>query len=576
MLMLVAGLACPPAIQGQEPVFIDDFAGAVVDATRWQVFLPFTNTPPSTVRTTNGTLELFRRGVVEAIPAMPPALDIEGRVRFVGDADTLSVVFRSDLTVTNQAERRGVQAALQQGTGRVFLIPEPFVVTPIVGAYPIGRDTNVAFRVTDNGEIVRLYLQDFFQPILTATITNRRGSRLAVYNLNGTTSRARVDDLRVHALQTSIFLDDALVRTGVVRRSTPARVRLQSVFTNGSVFYTLDGSVPSFVSAEYNAPLMLSNSATIRAVAYRGDFLASSHSSAIEFQYLPQVRLTNETPGGGLVSLDPPGPYLSNQVVTLTAMPAPGWQFLRWSGAARGTSASTQITLTNHLAFRAVFGTVLTVSAIGSGQIQVVAPGPVHDYGAVTRLLARPDLGHYFVRWANALTGSVSPVTFTVTNAGPGVSALFAPLNAGQVGLTVLLEGTGTGTVAVSPALNVFGSGQTVTLTAVPDPDQVWLGWAGASGGSVNPLNLLMNESKTVSARFAPGVRFDPAALRLESGGFHLSIQGMPGFVFDLEQSTNLATWTPVATITNVTGRVEYRHSTAAQPAGAFYRVVAP
>lgn len=564
------------SVRSQTPYFADDFSTNRVDTNRWRVHLPFTNPPASTVRPTNGMVELFRRGILEAVPPMPARFDLEGRFRFLGDADTLTLVFRSDLSVTNQEERRGVQAALQEATGRVFLVPEPYATTPVAGTYTIGRDTNVAFRVTDNGETVRLFVQDFFQPVVTANITNRRGNRLVIYNLNGTASRTRLDDLSVYPLETSVFLDDTLMRTGAVRRSTPVRLRFQSIFTNSVIFYTLDGSLPSFVSTEYTAPFSLSNSATIRAVAYSADFLASSLSSAIEFQYLPLVRLTNETPGGGVVTFTPTGPYFSNQVVTVSALAAPGWQFLRWEGAAAGTNATNQITMTNHLAVRAVFGTTPAFTVIGNGQVQTVPAGPILNYGTVTRLLALPAAGSYFLRWANSVTGSVSPATFTLTNPAPAVTALFSSMASNQVSLTVLLDGAGT--VGVSPAANVFTNGQTVTLTARPDLNQVFLGWAGdgAGNGATNPLSLLLAGSKTVRARFAPAVRFETTSLRADSNGFRLTLTGglKPGL--ELQRSTNLSDWATVLALTNVGGSMLFQHTEATNYQRLFYRVVGP
>jgi hypothetical protein len=569
-----AAAVCWAGAEG--PIFFDRFDSGPVDPSRWRVVLPFNNPPPTTVRITNGTLELFRRGIVEAHPSLPSSMDLEGRFRFIGDGDTLSIVFRSDLTVTNQSERRGVQAALQQTTGRVFLIPEPFATTPIAGAFTIGKETNVNFRITDNGTTVRLFVQDFFQPVITAVITNRRGSNLAVYNLNGTTSRTQVDEIAVYALQTSVFLDDVLVRTGSVRRSTPTRVRLQSIFTNSAIYYTLDGSLPSFVSTEYTSAFSLSNSATIRAVAYTADFLTTSLSPPIEFQYLPLVRLTNQTQGGGAITFEPAGPYFSNQVVNLTALAAPGWQFLRWEGAVTGQSISNQLVMTNHLALRAVFGTTATITLLGTGEVTSVPTGPQFEYGTTLRLLARPATGQFFLRWANAVTGNVSPATLLVTNATPSISALFAPLGASQRSLTVLLDGSGT--VGIAPAANVFTNGQSVTLTPQPDGGQIFLGWAGAYQGYTNPLTLRMTESKTLTAKFGPAVRFEPSSLSFGTNGFQSLLTGGPELLgpgLVVQQSTNLSDWTPVMPWTN---RAPWwlQHAAATNHPHLFYRVIGP
>jgi len=559
----------------QDLLLKDDFNDRAIDSSLWQVSLPFSNPPPTTAMETNGNLVLFRRGVLSGNGTFDGSLDIQGKFRFTGEGDTLSVVFRSDLTVTNQAERRGVQVALKQGTGRVFVIPEPFVSAPITGAYDIAKDQDVTFRITDNNDVVKLYLDDLFSPVMSVTVTNRRGNRIALYNFNGTSSRAQVDYFSIHRLRTTVFLDGKLVHEGPVQKSSAVQVRLQPYYTNSATFYTLDGSEPSFVSTEYQGQFTLNESATVRAVSYRADFLESSESPTIEVQIVPDVVLTNETPGGGIVTFDPTGPaYPSNSVVSMSALPAPGWQFLRWEGAAGGNATNATVTMTNHLAVRAVFVTTLALTSIGSGQVATYPTGVVHAYGARVRLMGLPATGNYFFRWANSVTGNASPATLIVTNSTPGVSALFSTLAANQVSLTTMVNGAGT--ISLSPALNVLTNGATATLAALPDVDQVFLGWSGDAGGVLNPYRLVMNGNKTVTARFAPGVKFLPNFLSYATNGFGVSMKGVPGFAFTLQASSNLFQWQPVAALTNASGLLPYQHLQAISQPMLFYRVVVP
>ncbi len=109
-------------LMAQSALLHDPFGDETVDEALWTVVRPYTAAPRSTVTETNGNLILFRRGIVEAAGAFPVSLDMEGKFRFTGDNDVLSIVFRSDLTVTNQFERRGVQVALQESTAKVFLV----------------------------------------------------------------------------------------------------------------------------------------------------------------------------------------------------------------------------------------------------------------------------------------------------------------------------------------------------------------------------------------------------------------------------------------------------------------------
>ena len=112
--LLIGGFALVEfALGAQSALLRDTFDDQLVDEVLWNVVRPYTTTPRSTVTESNSTLVLFRRGIVEATGSFPASLDIEGKFRFTGDNDVLSIVFRSDLTVTNQFERRGVPSTFR-------------------------------------------------------------------------------------------------------------------------------------------------------------------------------------------------------------------------------------------------------------------------------------------------------------------------------------------------------------------------------------------------------------------------------------------------------------------------------
>jgi hypothetical protein len=71
-----------------------------------------------------------------------------------------------------------------------------------------------------------------------------------------------------------------------------------------------------------------------------------------------------------------------------------------------------------------------------------------------------------------------------------------------QFSLGASSQGPGTGNVHVDPPGFVYDEGSVVTLTAVPDPGFVFLGWSGDLGGASNPTTLLMDAGKSVTASF--------------------------------------------------------------------------
>lgn len=61
----------------------------------------------------------------------------------------------------------------------------------------------------------------------------------------------------------------------------------------------------------------------------------------------------------------------------------------------------------------------------------------------------------------------------------------------------------GSGTIDLSPSGGTYDEGTTVTLTAIPDQGWQFDGWSGDLSGTTNPVNLLMNSNKNVTALFS-------------------------------------------------------------------------
>ena len=166
------------------------------------------------------------------------------------------------------------------------------------------------------------------------------------------------------------------------------------------------------------------------------------------------------------------------------------------------TGATNTVTMSRARSIAAVFGTTLATSVVGSGTVQLSPASGPYAYGSVVRLTPKPAVGSYFSLWGNAASGSANPLDFTVTTPTRTVSALFTALGAGQV--NVYVDVVGNGTVTRSPALNVYSSGQTVTLTAVPLPISKFDTWSGDSMAPTNVISVLLDVNKSVTASFSP------------------------------------------------------------------------
>ena len=75
------------------------------------------------------------------------------------------------------------------------------------------------------------------------------------------------------------------------------------------------------------------------------------------------------------------------------------------------------------------------------------------------------------------------------------------PANAASYNPRLYAQGV-YGTVVASPAQPYYTLGQVITLTAVPDTGQQFVGWSGSIGGRKPVLSLVMNAHKYITASF--------------------------------------------------------------------------
>lgn len=279
-------------------------------------------------------------------------------------------------------------------------------------------------------------------------------------------------------------------------------VEIQTTFANASVFYTLDDSDPS--SGElYGGPLVITNSVLVRVIAFNEDFSESQVGDPVRIDVVPLYPLALYTAGGGSIIANPPsGPHLSNSVVRLTATPLAGWSFLHWTNDATGTNPVLDVIMDRAKTVQAVFGSGLSVTVTGNGTVQRTPTQSLYPFGTTVRLTPIPSAANtYFRQWGSAAAGQfVAPLSFVLTNPNLTVSAIFAVLTGTQRSLTVNISGEGT--VTKSPQQSNYANNASVTLTAAPAPGYVFATWSGDSNITSNPLTLVMNTNKAVTANF--------------------------------------------------------------------------
>lgn len=286
------------------------------------------------------------------------------------------------------------------------------------------------------------------------------------------------------------------------------------------------------------------------------------------------LNLFATTPGGGVVSRDPLlDKYQSNQLVTVTAIPAFGWTFLGWQGDATGTNPVLNLTVNRDTCVQAVFGTPVNQVVTTSGSLLLQPQAAVYPYATPLQLAAQPQPGFYFVHWTNLLIGGQNPRTYILAATNPSIAAVFAPLSAGEYALTAIPNGLGS--VTIDPQTNRFANGTIAMLTAVPDPGQTFTGWSGDAAGTDNPVPVTMDRNRIIRANFTRRPRLETVDClgQYRTAPFTLLLQGELGFRYEIQRSTNFATWTPVGSVTNSLNITPFTDS-AQPPSQSYYRAV--
>jgi len=242
--------------------------------------------------------------------------------------------------------------------------------------------------------------------------------------------------------------------------------------------------------------------------------------------------------------------YADGATVQLTASPGTGWSFSAWSGGVTGSTSPVDVMMDADKAVTATFV----------------------DEGSPTVTLSTPnggeslDIGvHFAITWTAADNDTVNGVDLELSRngaAGPYESLATGIANTGTFdwvvtqpvtsqamirvtahdaaghatqdvsnavfsitgrSLTVNVAPTGKGTVSKSPDQAGYANGTPVQLTANPGTGWSFSAWSGAVADSSNPVNVVMDADKTVTATFVD-VAPPTVALKTPNGGENLGL----------------------------------------------------
>jgi uncharacterized repeat protein (TIGR02543 family) len=268
------------------------------------------------------------------------------------------------------------------------------------------------------------------------------------------------------------------------------------------------GDLPEFFRLSPNSPCVDSglNSAVQKDTDLAGltrirdgdrDETATVDIGAYEYQaFIVSVMIG----GNGSVSKDPDLPAYSYQdQVTLTASPDTGWTFSHWSGDLSGDEATITVTMDQDITATAQFEAIpytLDVEVEGNGSVTVDPDQATYIYGDVVDLIASPDQGWQFSHWSGDASGDQVSTSITIE----GNTTATAHFEAIPYTLDVEVEGNGS--VTVDPDQATYTYGDSIDLTANPDPGWVFSSWSGDATGASSTITVTIEGNTSVTATF--------------------------------------------------------------------------
>ncbi len=136
----------------------------------------------------------------------------------------------------------------------------------------------------------------------------------------------------------------------------------------------------------------------------------------------------------------------------------------------------------------------------GFGSVKLYPEGGNYPEGTLITATAIPDENNIFAGWSKYVSGTNNPVYFRI-GTDTSIAANFRTL----FSLHVTIVGSG----SVVPSGGSYLDGTTKTLTANPDEGYVFSGWSGDINDTINPVQVVMDAEKNITATFIPVTSVD-------------------------------------------------------------------
>lgn len=206
---------------------------------------------------------------------------------------------------------------------------------------------------------------------------------------------------------------------------------------------------------------------------------------------------------GGTISSEPaPGAdfrFKKNSIATLTAVPAPGYRFDKWSGDVSDTVTAINVIMNANKSISAAFIKVynLTTNVNVSNGGTVSPASGIYDTGTEIILTATPAAGYRFDKWTGSISGNTTSTKVVFDN-DMTITANFIK----TWHLAVSADPPEGG--SVYPLSGTYDDGVTLQLVATPADGFLFDSWVGDVSGNETTANVTMTKNMSVTAKFIP------------------------------------------------------------------------
>ncbi len=290
-----------------------------------------------------------------------------------------------------------------------------------------------------------------------------------------------------------------------------------SVSGAGSVSLTpnqatyLDGTTLTAVATPAPGNKFIGWSGDLSSLTTNAPLLVNTNKAIIA-KFAPLITLNILAATGGTAIASPQqSEYVSNSVVGVTAIPSAGYLLKCWTNDASGAVNPYSLTMNQSKTVQPIFvqGLTLTTNVVGAGSLMVVPARSLYFPGETVTITAVAGQGSAFIAWSGAST-STNPILSLTISSNTSITANFGPYR------TLLVTTNGLGSVAISPSAQSYVENTVVSLKASAGSGWTFANWSGALSSTSNPLYLVMNGNKSVTANF---VHLWPLSLSSAIGG---------------------------------------------------------